>query len=224
MGEESIRRSWDVPKVAREKRLDRRAQVNRIKGEAVYLKAGQTVSLQGLKDCREAAGLSQRQLAKAIGTNQRTIAELEERHARRGAYLFTVRRLCAVLNTSPVNLICRYQALEEGAEENYRSQRAPRRTELDRTAQLEALREQVWYGRKDAFSEEGEWKVKLLGLKASRLAAGLSQRDLAKMIGKSQMTVARLESTSGASLRTVRRLCRTLNVLPADLICEGPVK
>jgi transcriptional regulator with XRE-family HTH domain len=223
MDEQDFQRSLDVHEFAREKRLERRAQVNRIKAEAVYLGGGQTVRLQGLRDHREAAGLSEQQLAKMIGTNQRTIMELEPRHALRGAYLFTVRRLCEALKTSPADLICRFEAPEEGAEGSYRWERVTRRKGLDRTEQLEAFREQVWYDREDSF-RGGGWKVQLLGLKACRLAAGLAQRDLAKMIGKSQTTIAELERNFGASLRMMRRLCRTLNLLPADLICKGPVK
>jgi transcriptional regulator with XRE-family HTH domain len=223
VGEEDSQR-WEVQRVTKKERLDRRRQVNRIKAEAVYLGAGHAVRLQGLKAQREAAGLSQRQLAKMIGTNQRTISELEPRHALRGAYPFTLTRLCKALKTSPATLICRFEAPEEGAEGSYQAEKVTRRKGLDHRQQLDALREQAWHLQEDAFSEKGEWKVKLLGLKASRLAAGLSQRDLAKMIGGGQSTIADLEGNSGASLRTMRRLCRALHVLPADLICKGPVR
>jgi DNA-binding XRE family transcriptional regulator len=41
-----------------------------------------------------AAGLTQRQLAAMIGTNQTTITQLEKKYASRGAYVSTIRKLC----------------------------------------------------------------------------------------------------------------------------------
>ncbi len=116
MSEEGVARNWRVEKVAREERLVRRGQVNRIKSEAWFLKRGLTVRLRGLKAHRQAAGLSQRQLAKMIGTNQTTISELEEGYTYRGAYIFTIRRLCEALEVTPADLICMYEAPEEGGE------------------------------------------------------------------------------------------------------------
>lgn len=64
---------------------------------------------------------------------------------------------------------------------------------MKRKGQLNALRKRAWYVPKDRMTEGG-WKVRLPGLKACRLAAGLSQRDLAKLVGKSQTTIAGLEN------------------------------
>jgi len=94
--------------LAKEK-AERRSQVNRVKRRAHYTGAPGTVLLRGLKDCRIASGLTQRKLAKRIGTNQTTIAELEK-GTYRGAYMKTVQRLCQALKASPVDLICREPA------------------------------------------------------------------------------------------------------------------
>lgn len=85
---------------------ERRREINRIKRRGHPGNAPGTVLLRGLKERRVAAGLSQRKLAKMIGTNQATISELEK-GTRRGAYMQTVRRLCAALAVSPADLICK---------------------------------------------------------------------------------------------------------------------
>jgi DNA-binding Xre family transcriptional regulator len=85
--------------------VQQRHQVNRIKRGA-YADAPGTVLLRGLKERRMAAGLSQRVLAKMIGTNQSTIAELEKA-IYRGAYMSTLKKLCQALGASPADLICR---------------------------------------------------------------------------------------------------------------------
>jgi DNA-binding Xre family transcriptional regulator len=60
----------------------------------------------------------------------------------------------------------------------------------------------------------------LQGLWACRLALGLSQRQVAEMIGSTQRTVRELERQSrGAYPRTIRKLCQALKVDPEDLIC-----
>ncbi len=60
--------------------------------------------LQGLRACRLMAALSQRELARKIGTHQSTICALESQN--RGAYPKTIRRLCEALEVEPVDLIC----------------------------------------------------------------------------------------------------------------------
>src|SRR5215208_7463325 len=60
--------------------------------------------IPGLWACRIAVGLSQRDLAMAIGSNQATIHELER--SLRGAYPKTVRSLCAALLVEPADLLC----------------------------------------------------------------------------------------------------------------------
>ena len=64
--------------------------------------------------------------------------------------------------------------------------------------------------------------VLLPGLRAARTAAALSQRDLAERLETSQGTVHSLECLSrGAYPKTIRKLCAALDVVPADLLCEG---
>ncbi len=89
-----------------EERAERRRQVNRIKRRGHYGNAPGTVLLRGLKDRRVAAGLTQRELAKVIRTNQTTIALLEK-GTYRGAYMSTIKKLCRALELSLANLICR---------------------------------------------------------------------------------------------------------------------
>ncbi len=86
---------------------ERRRQVNRLKGKAGRLSDVRSIPLGGLKARRLEAGLTQRELAKSVGTNQTTIFELEKKDARRGAYMKTIRKLSEVLKVSPADLICR---------------------------------------------------------------------------------------------------------------------
>lgn len=61
----------------------------------------------------------------------------------------------------------------------------------------------------------------LPGLLACRLAAALTQRQLADLIGSDQSTVRKLEREDrGAYMRTIRRLCEALGVAPGDLLCK----
>ena len=80
---------------------------------------------------------------------------------------------------------------------------------------------------------KGDWalrycssSINLGGLKARRLEAGLSQEELARMIGTNLTTIRELEKRAGRSAyaKTVRKLCQALGVRPADLICWDPVK
>jgi transcriptional regulator with XRE-family HTH domain len=62
-------------------------------------------------------------------------------------------------------------------------------------------------------------------LKARRLEAGLSQRELARMVGTNQTTIYQLEkefASRGAYMKTIRKLAEVLKVQPADLICSDP--
>jgi DNA-binding XRE family transcriptional regulator len=60
--------------------------------------------------------------------------------------------------------------------------------------------------------------ILLPGLRAARIAEGLSQRDLAKMIGASQRTICELENqTRGAYPKTIRRLSKALKLEPLHL-------
>ena len=61
--------------------------------------------------------------------------------------------------------------------------------------------------------------VPLPGLWACRTAAGLTQRELAMLVGSSQGTINALELMNrGAYPKTLRRLCSALKVVPADLL------
>ena len=65
--------------------------------------------------------------------------------------------------------------------------------------------------------------ARLRGLWSCRMAAGLTQRELAEMVGTGQGTIHDLERQQrGAYPKTIRRLCAALDVEPADLICEDP--
>jgi DNA-binding Xre family transcriptional regulator len=62
--------------------------------------------------------------------------------------------------------------------------------------------------------------VPLPGLWACRTATGLTQRELAMLVGTSQGTITSLEDMSrGAYPKTLRRLCAALKVEPVDLLC-----
>jgi DNA-binding Xre family transcriptional regulator len=94
--------------------------------------------------------------------------------------------------------------LEEGIEERHR--------------QVEAIK-------KKARSLNGGRSHLLQGLWPCRQEAGLTQRQLAEMMGSSQTTVRKLERQSrGAYPRTIQRLCKVLGVTPEDLLCGGSDK
>jgi DNA-binding XRE family transcriptional regulator len=62
--------------------------------------------------------------------------------------------------------------------------------------------------------------VPLPGLWACRTATGLTQRELAMLVGSSQGTITSLEHMSrGAYPKTTRRLAAALKVEPVDLLC-----
>src|SRR5918996_836786 len=66
--------------------------------------------------------------------------------------------------------------------------------------------------------------VYLPGLWAVRVCAGLTQRELAGLIGSYQSTICALESQArGAYPRTLRRLCEALGAEPADLLTSHRV-
>ena len=58
----------------------------------------------------------------------------------------------------------------------------------------------------------------LPGLRAARIAEGLSQRNLAERIGASQRTICELENQRrGAYPKTIRRLSKALKLKPIEL-------
>jgi len=87
-----------------QQRTERHRQVATIKKGARSLNGGRSYLLQGLWACRQAAGLTQRQLAEMLGSSQTTVRKLERQS--RGAYPQTVQRLCKVLGVTPEDLLC----------------------------------------------------------------------------------------------------------------------
>ena len=171
------------------------------------------VFVPGLKACRWAAALSERDLAKMVGTNHAAINNMEVNDV-------LLERLCQALKVWPEDLT-NDDAVEDttpqdGAEHRSASvsdeERAERRREVNRIKGDWALR----YGRK---------AINLGGLKARRLEAGLGQKELARMISTNLTTIRQLERGGRfAYAKTVRKLCQALGVRPADLICLDPVK
>lgn len=71
--------------------------------------------------------------------------------------------------------------------------------------------------------QEFDFKGKLREI---RLARGLTQAQLADMIGTTSGSVSNWEMPSGKSmpdLKTVRRICLALNCPPGDLLCLSSV-
>jgi DNA-binding XRE family transcriptional regulator len=87
-----------------EQELERRRRISAIKKGARSLNGGRSYLLQGLWACRQAAGLTQRQLAGMMGSSQTTVRKLER--LSRGAYPKTIRRMCRVLGVTPEDLLC----------------------------------------------------------------------------------------------------------------------
>jgi DNA-binding Xre family transcriptional regulator len=87
-----------------EEKSERHHQVSAIKKGARSLNCGRSYLLQGLWACRQAAGLTQRQLAQSMGSSPTTVRKLERQS--RGAYPQTIQRLCQVLGVNPEDLLC----------------------------------------------------------------------------------------------------------------------
>ena len=87
-----------------QQRTERHRQIRAIKKEAKSLNGGRSYLLQGLWACRQAAGLTQRQVAQMMGSSQTTVRKLERQS--RGAYPRTIQRLCKVLGVNPEDLLC----------------------------------------------------------------------------------------------------------------------
>ncbi len=82
---------------------ERRRHVEAIKRGAKSAPDGRAIYCPGLWSCRVAAGLTQRELAEALGGSQNTIQKLEA--CERGALMSTVRKLCEVLGVEPVDIL-----------------------------------------------------------------------------------------------------------------------
>ena len=178
-----------------------------------------SVPLRGLKACRIAAALTQRELAELVGTNQTTIADLERWENRIDLEL--LRRLCLALKVTLQDLNHKFavtNAETEGScevkvDDAFDDEVAERRRQVNR------IKRRGHYG-------PAAGTVLLRGLKGCRVSAGLAQRQLAAMIGTNLTTIAQLEkgTSRGAYMRTVKKLCQVLGVSPADLICRGSVE
>jgi DNA-binding Xre family transcriptional regulator len=96
-----------------EEETERQRQVAAIKKGARSLNGGRSYLLQGLWACRQAAGLTQRQLAERMGSGQTTVRKLER--LSRGAYPGTIQRLCNSLGVAPEDLLCGDRGKQEEA-------------------------------------------------------------------------------------------------------------
>jgi DNA-binding Xre family transcriptional regulator len=111
-----------------------------------------------------------------------------------------------------------------------KARKMSRRTNLNRrelrgmTDETEQRRLRVAIIKETAKSTNGGRSYLLGGLWACRLAAGLTQRELADAMGGSQATVGLLErGCRGAYLGTIARLCEALGVAPEDMLSgSGP--
>jgi DNA-binding Xre family transcriptional regulator len=180
-----------------------------------YAKPG--VVVPGLTYCRVAAALSERDLAKLVDSNQTTINLLEAKTWVKADYRL-LRRLCRVLKVRPADLmspkVVEVKPPRSGwAESALRKERDERRRQVNR----------IKRGRTIFVNFPS---VRLGGLKEHRERAGISQRELARMIGTNLTTIRQLEKrrSRGAYMKTVRKLCDVLNVQPADLVGFDPVK
>lgn len=87
----------------------------------------------------------------------------------------------------------------------------------ERRRQVEAIK-------RSGFTPDGRGLL-LPGLWACRAAASLTQRDLAERVGTSQGTIHDLERLMrGAYPKTIKKLCTTLEVAPADLLCAETIE
>ena len=87
-----------------EEETERQRQVAAIKKGPSSLNGGRSYLLQGLWACRQAAGLTQRQVAQMMDSSQTTVRKLERQS--RGAYPKTIQRLCRALGVTPEDLLC----------------------------------------------------------------------------------------------------------------------
>jgi DNA-binding XRE family transcriptional regulator len=93
--------------------IERRRRISAIKREARSLNGGRSYLLQGLWACRQAAGLTQRQVAKMMGSSPTTVRKLER--LTRGDYPQTMQRLCWTLAMTPEDLLKSLLAGRRGA-------------------------------------------------------------------------------------------------------------
>ncbi len=82
--------------------------------------------------------------------------------------------------------------------------------------------QQVKSIKKELAIEDGDnHGARLPGLRYCRLAAGVTQRELASMAGVHQSAISALErNTRRAYPKTIRMLCEALEVEPVDVLCN----
>jgi DNA-binding Xre family transcriptional regulator len=172
------------------------------------------VFVPGLKACRWAAALSERDLAEMVGTSHPTINNLEVNDV-------MLERLCQALKVWPEDLTNK-DAVEDTTPQDGPEQRSASVSDEERAER----RREVNRIKRDFALHYTSSAIKLGGLKARRLEAGLSEQELARMIGTNLTTIRQLEKRAGRSAysKTVRKLCQALGVRPADLICWDPVR
>ncbi len=116
---------------------ERSRRVAAIKRAAKSTNNGRSYLLPGLWVCRLAAGLTQRQLAEAIGGTQSTVRELERQE--RGAYPGTIGRLCRAFGVLPEDLLRGggTEQQQEGSIDGAASPRTPTRIAFEKQSREE---------------------------------------------------------------------------------------
>jgi DNA-binding Xre family transcriptional regulator len=187
----------------------------------------ESVRLEGLWACRVAVALTQRELGKLVGSSQTTIADLE-RWDKADSRMLEL--LCRELKVAPEDLIIGQSVGERAPQEGQDGQTggAFEEERNERRRQVNLIKRGAYYGGNYSglFPGYPPGTVLLRGMKDCRVAAGLTQRKLAEMIGTNQSTIQQLEQGSyrAAYMSTVKKLCRALEVSPADVICKGSVE
>jgi DNA-binding Xre family transcriptional regulator len=96
---------------------------------------------------------------------------------------------------------------------------------LEETTETNQRRQEVRAIKKVVEPDQKGRGVFLPGLWACRLAAGLTQRELAEQAGTGRATIRGLEGRERrAHATTLRRLSDALGVSPADLLCAESIE
>jgi DNA-binding XRE family transcriptional regulator len=174
---------------------------------------GTRVFLHGLAACRWAAALSERDVAELAGASHPTSNILEVNPL----MLERIRQVLKVWREDLTN----EDAVEDTAPQDGAEQRSASVSDEERTER----RREVNRIKSDWRLRSSHKGIRLGGLKARRLEAGLSEKELARIIGTNLTTIRELENERRSAYpKTIRNLCPALGVRPADLICSEPVK
>lgn len=170
------------------------------------------VSIPGLTACRLAAALSEKEVARLMDSYQAAI-----RYAP-AAECYILRRLCRELKVWPLDLMdsAPVEEVQFQDDQRQRAQSVFERERAERRRQVNRIKRQ-----RAVLTDSSA--VRLAGLKARRLEAELTQRELARLASTNQSTIYELEkkyTSRGAYMKTIRKLCQALGVSPADLICK----